>query len=127
MTELYILKNRTLRHVVLIIAGGLALGAAVTTIFNAAPRPVDIVATVEDPELRERGSSLIIESEGEIVAEVDSLHGARETERLEFHFWLSPQPHRLELRLDGCPPEVRTFNPKDGGIVAFAYRCGGED
>lgn len=117
------LKHPTVRRVVLLTAGGLALGAAVITVFNAAPRPVDIVVDLQDSSLHDRRSSLTIWSEGESVAEVDTGRGAIESGRLEFRFWLAPQLHRLELRLDGCVPEVRTFNPTEGDLVAFVYRC----
>lgn len=123
MKALSHLKHPTLRRVILLTAGGLALGAVVITVFNAAPRPVDIVVNVQDSSLRDRRSSLMIWSEGESVAEVDTGRGAIGSGRLQFHFWLAPQLHRLELRLDGCVPEVRTFNPREVDLVAFVYRC----
>jgi hypothetical protein len=116
-------KLTPLRRAILVVAAGVTLTAIGYTILPVAPRSVDFAVRLRSPALRERPSTLVISLEGRSVVEAETGPGAIEGEVLELNAWLTPERHRLEFRVQGCPPAIRTFDPGEQSLVAFEYRC----
>lgn len=111
-----------LRRIILLAAGGALAGALVVTAFGAVPRPVDVEVAYDRAQLAGRESYTVITADGQAAVEIRETV-AGEGGPAHHRFWLSPEPHRIEIRVRGCPPIRRTFNPKDVGRLALSYAC----
>ena len=112
-----------LQRLLLLAAGGATLGFVVVTLVEAVPRPLTIEIRTAEDLVQNRRSQLTITLDGEAVVEADDAPRRAGTGLLSYRFWLSPKPHELELRLQGCRAVRRRVDPARQDRLAFRYSC----
>jgi hypothetical protein len=111
------------QRILLLAAGGATLGFVVVTLVEAVPRPLTIEVRASEALVQNRRARLTLTREGEAVVEANDGPRPDGTGLLSYKFWLSPNPHELELRLQGCPAVRRRVDPARQDRLAFRYSC----
>jgi hypothetical protein len=112
------------RRLALVLLGGVFLGLLALTLSDVVPRPVDVIVLLAEPATRTRGARTVILEGERVVAETTAGRAATARERLNYAFWLHPGAHRVELTVNGCPPQVARFDPARNRHVTLRARCG---